>query len=104
MIDDNSALKCAHCGDTNLHHDEVTVFERREDASEGLRVKVVCVDRQHDDAPLPRLTVDTSMRGNPSARRQGVLIGLWCESCGKRSSLTISQHKGATYLACGRSS
>lgn len=98
------ALTCAHCGDTNLHHDEVAVFERREDDSVGLRVMVNGVDRQSDlDAVLrPRVSVDASLFGNPSARRQGVLVGLWCEQCGNRSSLSIAQHKGETYLECAK--
>jgi hypothetical protein len=109
MTSDNGlglALKCAHCGGTNLHHDEVVVFERREDALEGTRVMVAGVDRQEDSGAglFPRVTVDASTLGNPSARRQGVHVGLWCEQCGQRSSLSIAQHKGETYLECVRSS
>ena len=94
-------LECPHCGGTNLHHDEVIVFERREDADAGIRVLVSGVDRQDDtDAVRPCVSVDTSMFGNPSARRQGVHVGLWCEQCGERSALMIAQHKGETYLEC----
>lgn len=98
------ALKCAHCGETLLHHDEVIVFERREDALDGTRVTVSGVDQADDDTVLrARVTVDSSMFGNPSARRHGVRVGFWCELCGQRSALSIAQHKGETYLECVRS-
>ena len=101
------ALKCAHCGNTNLHHDEVIVFERREDAQQGMRVMVAGVDRQDRQSDnvtglCPSVIIDSTMFGNPSARRQGVHVGLWCEQCGQRSSLSIVQHKGTTHLECSR--
>jgi len=100
---DDDAVRCAHCGDTVVHHDEVVIYECREDAREGMRVMVSGLDRQAADtgrALLPCVTVDASMVGNPSPRRQGVRVGLWCESCGERSDLTIVQHKGMTLVDC----
>jgi hypothetical protein len=100
------SLKCPHCGGTNLHHDEVVVFERLDCMRQGTRVMVAGVDRQAQDGVaglFPCVTIDAAMVDNPSPRRQGVHVGLWCEQCGQRSSLSIVQHKGETYLECSRS-
>ncbi|HXU03825.1 MAG TPA: hypothetical protein VN903_22825, partial [Polyangia bacterium] len=35
---------------------------------------------------------------NPSGRRDGIAIDLWCESCKEGSTLTIAQHKGMTAI------
>lgn len=82
-------LQCAHCGETYTHHDEVIVYEReQEDAYSGLRVSVRGM----------YVNTDSDVRRNPSSRRDGVIIKLWCECCGRDSELHVSQHKGATYL------
>ena len=31
-------------------------------------------------------------------RRNDVTIGLWCELCGRKSSIEFRQHKGKTYV------
>jgi len=99
------ALKCPHCGSTYVHHDEVAIFERGEDCEKGLRVRVLGVDViwEGDTGPKRRpasVLIEESLVGNPSARRQGVCVYLWCEDCRERSSLMIAQHKGGTYLTC----
>ena len=80
-------LICPACDGTHMHHERVEVFEREEDAVVGLHVTVA--DMQ--------VTTDMSLEGNPSRRRDGLAIRFWCEECGGKSLLTISQHKGNTY-------
>jgi hypothetical protein len=88
-----------------MHHDEVTVFERSESAPAKLRVDVRGVDAEPVSGELrtrfPTVRVDEYMIGNPSDRRSGVRIGMWCASCGKRSLLTIAHHEGQTLLSGG---
>lgn len=95
-------LYCPSCRSDCIHHDGVDVFERSEDARYGTRVRVRGVDLPlAQRAPPPRaaeVTVDATLDGNPSSRRQGVTIRFWCEQCSQRSVLTIAQHKGSTLI------
>jgi hypothetical protein len=94
-ITEDGALCCPWCGEEEwpcLHHGEVTVYERGEDA------KHVMVTRVSRDKPPAVETVPTAGSGNPSARRNGLKISFWCEFCDSVSELTISQHKGQTLL------
>jgi len=81
-------LKCPSCGFNYLHHDKVEIFERGEDEEKGLHVKV-----ENGVA-----TIDTNLSGNPSARRHGLTIQFWCEGCKAKPVLSISQHKGNTWI------
>ena len=83
-----ASLLCPVCGGNYLHHERVEVFERVEDAAEGVHVAVESLG----------VTVDTSLDGNPSARRDGIKIYYWCELCPARSVLCIAQHKGNTFV------
>ena len=81
-------LKCPACGSNYLHHERVEVFECGEDASSGVHVAV----------EGGKATFDTSLAGNPSARRHGLKISFWCEGCDAKPVLALSQHKGNTYV------
>ena len=82
-------LHCAHCGSECVHHARVTVFNReREDATRGLRA---VIEHQH----CQRFA---DQRGNPSDRRDGIIVELWCEQCSGASELRLAQHKGVTFL------
>lgn len=81
-------LVCPSCGFNFLHHDKVEVFERNEDAPNGVHVTI----------EESKATVDTSLQGNPSSRRHGLKIYFWCEGCEAKPVLSISQHKGNTYV------
>lgn len=86
-----SELRCPHCGDYNLHHDKVSVYERdTEDSAQGRRTTV----------SKNSVLVESSIEGNPSSRRNGLKIRFFCENCGNglRYTLSIQQHKGMTYL------
>ena len=82
-------LRCPVCGGEYLHQGNTEIFNRsHEDSTEGLHVTV---DGQ-------KLQIDHNQSGNPSLRRDGIRIDLWCEFCDSSSSLTIVQHKGNTLL------
>ncbi|NLX17393.1 MAG: hypothetical protein GXY45_10565 [Ramlibacter sp.] len=84
----NDELVCPNCGGENLHHGTVTVYERdREDSATG---RIVSTEDY--------VVANTSMKGNPSARRNGLLIGFKCEHCDADPVLAITQHKGCTYF------
>ena len=86
----DDVLLCPLCGEENLHHQGVRVYERdKEDAERG---RVVTVARQ--------VTVSREeMDGNPSSRRDGLKIVFCCEHCVNSFELRLSQHKGSTYLS-----
>lgn len=79
-------LVCPSCGSEYLHHHKVEVFERKEDATQGLHVTV-----SKDSA-----AIDNVLDGNPSARRHGLSVHFWCEGCKAEPVLSIGQHKGNT--------
>jgi len=83
-----SEFLCPSCGSNYLHHDQVDIFERSEDAVTGIHVRVA--DGQ--------AIVDSSLRGNPSSRRHGLSINLWCEGCHSKLTLTVAQHKGTSLV------
>ncbi len=87
-LDGDSELLCPSCGGNYLHHDRVDIYERGEDGSYGVHVAV-------EDG---KATMDTKLQGNPSGRRHGLVIHLWCEACHARSTLNVAQHKGNTLI------
>lgn len=102
---ESGILHCPNCGHSEMHHDRVDVWEAGEMAPNGtaLHVSVRGVDALESfGSGRPRLppivAVDANEDGNPSSRRQGLSIRLWCEGCHWRSKLTIAQHKGCTLV------
>ena len=77
---------CCPCGaPEGLHHTFVEVFNpAKERGEDGLHVRVNGLELSHDNR----------MGENPSAFREGILIGFWCEICLGTATLAISQHKG----------
>jgi hypothetical protein len=68
----------------------VDVYNRHnEDSNEGTHVTVE--DSHVNNSP--------SMIGNPSLRRDGVRMLLWCENCDATTALDIVQHKGETIIS-----
>lgn len=89
----HGAWAACPCGGQNLHHEWIKVFSRNEDEAE---VTVTTVDNHRAVTVVERRP---SLRsGNPSSRRDGLLIGFWCENCDTHSVLAISQHKGSTEI------
>lgn len=91
-IDEDNVLLCPHCGESYLHHDTVNVYSRYEDGVQTMHTEI--------DANFQTKTalVASSTVLNPSGRRGGLSIAFWCEICTGESTLTISQHKGRTFV------
>jgi len=87
--DNESILLCPDCGCSLLHHGKVEVFDCGEDEEEGNHVIV-----DGDD-----ITVNRSLLGNPSPRRQGLKINFRCEKCNDVKVFVLRQHKGNTFLS-----
>ena len=79
---------CPNCHSNNLCHAGVEIFERTEDAKEGLHVSVSNME----------VHIDSNIKANPSSRRHGVVIHCWCENCSVKHVRNIIQHKGSTYI------
>lgn len=85
-VDGSGTLMCPYCESVFTHHERIEVFDRSEDAKRGV----------HFVVDAEKVVVDADLSGNPSCRRHGLLIYLWCEECQRRFVLAISQHKGCT--------
>jgi hypothetical protein len=83
-------LLCPQCGNGNLHHGRVVVYDRTEDAP---KIRETVIDKTIAISMVP-----SSQSRNPSSRRDGLAIEFNCESCDGLSELTVEQHKGSTYL------
>lgn len=97
-ITEHGALACPNCQANpsnsfteQLHHDLVTVYERREDAEHVTVTQVL-------SGQITMKIVPSQGSGNPSSRRHGLTIRFWCELCDQISELTVEQHKGSTFL------
>ena len=83
-------LHCDNCGEANLHHYQTEIFNRTEEDSD-IGNHVIIQDQ---------ITVSNgNMSKNPSRRRDGVVVRLWCEHCDSETIIKVTQHKGSTYLA-----
>ncbi len=80
---------CPHCGFDFLHQEKVEVWFRDEDADMALHT--ICGEG------ITFFTEDSSL-GNPSPRRDGIVVSFFCESCDAKSHLMIYQHKGQTFI------
>jgi len=89
-IKDDDVLCCGSCGEPwGLHQGDIAIYLRNEDQKEGL-----CVTTKGFSVKIDR----TLSQGNPSSRRQGLVIQFECELCSGDTSLLISQHKGRTFI------
>jgi hypothetical protein len=79
-------LLCPNCGHGYLHHEGVVSYDRGEDDA---LIMMTTVRGQRTSTFLTQNNAQ-----NPSARRDGVAIGFWCEHCHQHWELTIAQHKG----------
>jgi hypothetical protein len=91
-VSQERCLRCPNCNSFYLHHYEMWIYERREDAEQET-VTIV------GGGDLVRGIV-CGPSGNPSGRRGGISIRFWCEECGRSDlELTLAQHKGETLIA-----
>jgi len=86
-----AVLKCPCCDGDYLHHTKVSVFARYEDAETGTFVSV-------DEDMSMVFDPASVLTQNPSPRRDGITIDLWCEYCHSKLKLNIFQHKGQTFF------
>jgi hypothetical protein len=93
-IDEDNVLLCPHCEGNYLHHGNVNVYTRYEDAEQTLHTTVAGYQTK-----TALVASDTVL--NPSSRRGGVRINFFCELCGGESDLTLAQHKGVTFVEWG---
>ena len=83
-------LNCPICEDeeSNLHHGKIETFDREEDAEKGTHVTI----------NGSSVSIDNNISGNPSKRRDGIKMQVYCEQCDESSTLCIVQHKGLTLM------
>lgn len=89
----SDALHCPTCNESYLHHDWIEIYSRSEDD------EVTMVTMIARDQTLVR-AVPSKETNNPSVRRDGMLIGFYCEHCpvDEHFYLGVSQHKGCTFV------
>lgn len=86
-----NALLCPYCRGPWLHHEDIISFGRRAEDAPSI------VTRVHRAGRITRMPSEQSR--NPSARRDGVAIRFWCETCGEDNiELVVEQHKGNSFL------
>jgi hypothetical protein len=90
-----NAIECPVCGGVNLHHADVSVFDRIEDEEKTVVTTVA------ESGEVTVRTEDSVKSLNPSRRRHGLLIQFWCEGNCEVPSLAVYQHKGSTYMEWG---
>jgi hypothetical protein len=99
-LTDGLCVECPGCSGANLHHFEVTTYDRKEDAAETVETKIHCGSdssaTESGGGNATRLTVPSANCRNPSERRGAIVITFWCENCAARPELILSQHKGST--------
>lgn len=81
-------LSCPNCGGEHLHQSEVELYCRHEDEP--------AKSARYD--ALTGESTPISDSGNPSSRRQGIVVEFWCERCPALPRLAIFQHKGNTHF------
>lgn len=82
------SLKCPACDGFYIHHTKVEIFGRKDRAADGVHLSF-----ENNEA-----SVDGDLSGNPSRDRGGVLIHFECENCISKFALSVSQHKGNTWM------
>ena len=84
-------LLCPNCNGNNLHHTWIREYIRENGAEDGETCVTQLLNGKVTDAWEDR-------HRNPSSRRDGIRIGMYCECCSDHIELVISQHKGCTEL------
>ena len=93
---DASQLPCPACGctESGVHIRHVDVFMTGEHWLTNCRA--TGADGWRIQRGLPPVRVDDKL--NPSARREGIVIRVECESCPAISEYALAQNKGPTYV------
>ncbi len=86
----NAPLACPNCGDEYLHHHSIEVYHRDKEGSDsGLMTEI----------SAGATTVTTNMDGNPSKRRDGIIINFSCETCDYKSKIVIVEKEGQAFFS-----
>ena len=87
-IRDETVQTCPRCGGGSLHHCEIIVYDREDDAALVRRTRV----------NNGRVALDVVPEGpaNPSSRRNGLTISFSCENCS-----AVSLRRGPSGVDCG---
>jgi hypothetical protein len=104
----DNALLCPACGGRDLHHQQIRICSRVEDA-DATQVTTVGEIGEGGSGFLAGSSwakVTTELKpskeaANPSARRDGLSLAFTCESCLAISVLRLAQHKGVTLVDWG---
>jgi ribosomal protein L44E len=87
-----NTLLCPYCDHFYTHHINIEVYQRtKEDSLEGR-----CLQIDDLESGLGNIKVYNNINNNPSSRRYGIRIYIYCEECLKIFILNIYQHKGQT--------
>jgi hypothetical protein len=90
-------IYCPRCGEANLHQGTVTVFNRLEEDG-AVEITRILPDGRGQRWMATTTGSVAAEHGNPSARRNGLVIEFECEHCVEPVKLQIWQHKGATFV------
>jgi len=82
---------CPKCEGTYMHQGAAYLFTRDAESSETGTLVTSDGFRTTTDSKA-------DMANNPSRRRDGIAIGMDCETCGPVGRLTVYQHKGETLI------
>ena len=83
----------AWCRGVYTHHQRVAIHQREPFEDGDSRATVVATASDGDD-----LAGAPDVPANPSSRRNGITVDLYCELCGGWFALRIAQHKGQTII------
>ena len=88
---DVAVALCPICNGAFTHHSDVIIYDRSEDDEHTTRIET--------NSGGVDLVEEKSNSNNPSSRRHGIRIAMFCEVCGDLPDLAIRQHKGCTEIA-----
>jgi len=89
-------LLCPRCKGGSLNHAGVATYERKEDEPNVLLTVV-------ENRRVLTQIAPSELSGNPSERRDAVVISFWCEDCGDNDEallyMELAQHHGETLIS-----
>ena len=92
-VDAEGYLLCPWCRGVFTHHQRVAIHQREPFEDGDSHATVVATASDGDD-----LAGAPDVPGNPSSRRNGITVDLYCELCAGWFALRIAQHKGQTIV------
>lgn len=86
---EDGAIECPECGENYLHHTWVREYYR--DGEDGPTTATELLNAKTRNVAF-------DVERNPSFRRDGLRVALFCECCDAHIELVIAQHKGCTEI------